>query len=237
MYAALRRRLAAGGHTVGRGDEGGFAPQIAEPETVLDLLVHAITDAGYIPSRARVAIALDPVASEFHDELGYHVAGETLTSTELIDRYEQLMAHFPIWSIEDGLGEDDWHGWSQLTARLGDRVQIVGDDILTTEAATIRRAADDGVANAALVKVNQIGTVSRTLDALQTCRDVGFAAMVSHRSGETPDTFIADLAAASGCGQLKACAPARGERVSKHNRLLQMAASNPALPYGGRSSG
>ena len=232
VYGALRRRLAAGGHTVGLGDEGGFAPQIGEAEKVLDLLVQAITDAGYIPGRAGVAIALDPAASEFHDELGYRVAGETLTSTELIDRYEQLIAHFPIWSIEDGLGEDDWGGWSEMTERLGDRVQIVGDDIFVTDAATIRRAAGDGIANAALIKVNQIGTVSRTLDALQTCRDVGFAAMVSHRSGETCDTFVADLAVASGCGQLKAGAPARGERVAKYNRLLQIAAANPGLPYG-----
>ncbi len=232
VYAALRRRLADAGEAVGLGDEGGFAPQIAEPEQVLDVLVHAIADAGYTPGRQGIAIALDPAASEFHDGAGYHVAGQTINATQLIERYEFIVTHFPVWSIEDGLAEDDWDGWVELTARLGDRVQLVGDDNFVTDAATIRGAAARGVANASLIKVNQTGTVTRTLDALQACRDVGFGAMVSHRSGETTDDFIADLVVSSGCGQLKSGAPARGERVAKYNRLLQIAHESPRLPFG-----
>lgn len=150
----------------------------------------------------------------------------------MISRYEDLVDEFPIWSIEDGLGEGDLDGWKQLTATLGDRIQIVGDDNFVTNPAIITDAIAAGVGNAALIKVNQIGTVTETLQALKICRDAGYAAMISHRSGETDDTFIADLAVASGCGQIKSGAPARGERVAKYNRLIEIADANVRLPYG-----
>jgi len=233
VYAALRGLLTAKGHTTGLGDEGGFAPQLAEPEEVLDLLTTAIDDAGYVAGSAGVAIALDPAASEFRKEDGlYHVAGQKLTSSDMIERYAQITQRFPVWLIEDGLAEDDWDGWAALTARLGGHVQLVGDDIFVTNPAIIAEAIGRGIGNSALIKVNQIGTVTQTLEAMATCRHAGYAQFVSHRSGETTDTFIADLAVSSGCGELKTGAPARGERVAKYNRLLEIAAAQPAMPYG-----
>jgi enolase len=232
VYARLRARLAAAGHATGLGDEGGFAPDLDRPEDVLEILVAAIEDAGYRPGRDGVAIALDPAASEFGSGGRYTVAGQALGSADLIGYYEELIDRFPIWSIEDGLGEDDLAGWQQLTERLGHRIQLVGDDNFVTNPSVIRQAIADGVANAALIKVNQIGTVTETLEAMTVCRQAGYAAMVSHRSGETPDTFIADLAVGSGCGQLKSGAPARGERVAKYNRILEIAAEHEALPLG-----
>jgi enolase 1/2/3 len=233
VYAALRRRLAADGHATGLGDEGGFAPDLAEPEEVLAVIVAAITDAGYTPGRDGVAIALDPAASEFASSDGtYRVAGQVLSSGEMIDRYAAMVDQFPIWSIEDGLGEADHDGWQRLTARLGDRIQLVGDDNFCTNPAIIAAAINDGIANSALIKLNQIGTVTETLEAMAVCQRAGYGQMVSHRSGETPDPFIADLAVATGCGQLKSGAPARGERVAKYNRLLEIAVERPDLPYG-----
>jgi enolase 1/2/3 len=233
VYASLRALLLGKGHATGLGDEGGFAPQIAEPEEVLDLLVTAIGDAGYVAGRDGVAIALDPAASEFRGKDGrYRVAGQALTSAEMIERYAQITDRFPVWLIEDGLAEDDWDGWVALTQRLGDRIELVGDDIFVTSPAIIADAISCGVGNAALIKVNQIGTVTETLAAMATCRDAGYAQFVSHRSGETTDTFIADLAVSAGCGHLKTGAPARGERVAKYNRLLEIAAAVPTMPYG-----
>jgi enolase len=232
VYAALRRRLTDAGQATGLGDEGGFAPDITQPDDVLALLVGAIEDAGYQAGREGVAIALDPAASEFHRDGRYHVAGQALSSDDLIGMYAEMVDRFPIWSLEDGLAEDDWDGWTRLTKALGERVQIVGDDILVTNPTIITDAIAGGIANAALIKVNQIGTVTETLEAMRLCRDVGWAAMVSHRSGETEDSFIADLAVGSGCGQLKSGAPARGERVAKYNRLVEIAAAEPALTYG-----
>jgi enolase len=233
VYGTLRGLLAAKGYATGLGDEGGFAPQISEPEEALELLVTAIADAGYRAGPDGVAIALDPAASEFRDGEGsYRVAGQSLSSAEMIERYAQIVARFPVWLIEDGLAEDDWDGWATLTSRLGDRVQLVGDDIFVTNPAIIAEAIDRGVGNAALIKVNQIGTVTETLEALATCRRGGYAQFVSHRSGETTDTFIADLAVGSGSGELKTGAPARGERVAKYNRLLEIAAAQRGLPYG-----
>ncbi|WP_347353721.1 phosphopyruvate hydratase [Intrasporangium sp.] len=231
VYAVLRARLAAAGHATGLGDEGGFAPDLTRPEEVLDALVDAIVAAGYQPGPEGVAIALDPAASQFHRDGAYHVAGRAMSSAELVDHYAELIDRYPIRSLEDGLAEDDWDGWDRLTERLGDRVQIVGDDIFVTDPEIIADAARRGVGNAALVKVNQIGTVTETLEAFRVCRETGYAAMVSHRSGETLDTFIADLAVGSGCGQLKSGAPARGERVAKYNRLLEIAEQAPDLPY------
>ncbi|MEU6479207.1 phosphopyruvate hydratase [Streptomyces sp. NPDC047017] len=232
VYARLKARLAAAGHATGLGDEGGFAPAVDRPEDVLELLVGAITDAGYTPGPDGVAIALDPAASEFRHEGGYRVAGENLSSDQLIDRYEAIVDRFPVWSIEDGLGEDDWEGWARLTERLGGRTQIMGDDIFVTDPAIITEAIGKKVANSALIKVNQIGTVTETLEAMRICREAGYTQMVSHRSGETEDSFIADLATGTGCGQIKSGAPARGERVAKYNRLIEIAGSAPALPFG-----
>jgi enolase len=235
VYAALRARLQDAGLAVGLGDEGGFAPEIATTEDALDLLVAAIDDAGYTPGRDGVAIALDPAASEFRgpDDRYTLVTGETpLTSTETVERWAELIDRYPIWSLEDGLGEDDTDGWALLTERLGTTVQLVGDDNFVTNPAIITDAITEGIANAALIKLNQIGTVTETLEAMRLCRDAGYGQMVSHRSGETTDTFIADLTVATGCGQLKSGAPARGERVAKYNRLLEIEAELPTAPYG-----
>jgi enolase len=231
IYAALKGLLASKGFATGLGDEGGFAPEIDRPEDVLAVLVDAITTAGYTPGREGVAIALDPAASEFYRDGHYHVAGEALTSDEMIARYAEIAASFPVWSLEDGLAEGDWDGWKRLTARLGDTLQIVGDDLLVTNPAIITEAIAAGAANAALIKLNQIGSVSETLEAMRLCREAGWSQMVSHRSGETEDSFIADLAVATGCGQIKTGAPARGERVAKYNRLIEIEAGE-ALPYG-----
>jgi enolase len=231
IYAALKGLLAGKGFATGLGDEGGFAPEIDRPEDVLAVLVDAITTAGYTPGREGVAIALDPAASEFYRDGHYHVAGEALTSDEMIARYAEIAARFPVWSLEDGLAEGDWDGWKRLTARLGDTLQIVGDDLLVTNPAIITEAIAAGAANAALIKLNQIGSVSETLEAMRLCQQAGWSQMVSHRSGETEDSFIADLAVATGCGQIKTGAPARGERVAKYNRLIEIEAG-AALPYG-----
>ncbi len=231
VYAALRRLLADRGFATGLGDEGGFAPEINRPEDVLALLVEAIETAGYAPGRQGVALALDPAASEFFRDGRYHVAGEALSSAEMITRYEEIAASYPVVSLEDGLAEGDWDGWRDLTVRLGDKIQLVGDDLLVTNPAIITEAITRGAANAALIKLNQIGTVSETLEAMRLCRAAHWAQMVSHRSGETEDTFIADLAVGTGCGQIKTGAPARGERVAKYNRLIEIETGG-ALPYG-----
>jgi len=232
VYGALRTLLIGRGLATGLGDEGGFAPEIARPEEVLALLVQAIVDAGYPIGSAGVGIALDPAASGFYRDGVYRVAGENLSRGDMVACYQQLVDDFPVWSIEDGMDEGDDDGWRMLTDALGERVQLVGDDNFVTDPARIERAAAAGIANAALIKVNQIGTVSETLDALAVCRNVGYSAMISHRSGETEDSFIADLAVGSGCGQIKSGAPARGERVAKYNRLLAIALDRPDLPFG-----
>jgi enolase len=233
VYAALRRELTSRKLSTGLGDEGGFAPEIAQPEDVLGLLVQAIGGAGYKAGAEGVSIALDPAASEFRQPDGrYQVAGDLLTSGEMIDRYAAITQRFPVHLIEDGLGEDDDGGWVRLTARLGGSTELVGDDIFCTNPAIITRAIARGIANASLIKLNQIGTVTETLEAMAICREAGYRQFVSHRSGETEDTFIADLATGTGCGHLKSGAPARGERVAKYNRLLEIAAAQPALGYG-----
>jgi enolase len=231
VYAALKARLTAAGFATGLGDEGGFAPDISRPDDVLDTLVGAITDAGYTPGRDGVAIALDPASSEFYRDGAYHVAGQSLSSSDMVAYYADLVDRFPIWSIEDGLAEGDWDGWVEMTKQLGDQIQIVGDDIFVTNPVIITDAIGRGVANSALIKVNQIGSVTETLAAMTVCRGAGYAAMISHRSGETEDSFIADLAVGSGCGQLKSGAPARGERLAKYNRLLEIADTDPSMTY------
>jgi enolase 1/2/3 len=233
VYAALRRELTSRKLSTGLGDEGGFAPEITQPEDVLGLLVQAIGDAGYQTGAEGVSIALDPASSEFRQPDGrYKVAGDLLTSAEMIDRYAAITQRFPVHLIEDGLGEDDDDGWIALTARLGGGTELVGDDNFCTNPAIITRAIARGIANASLIKLNQIGTVTETLEAMAICRQAGYRQFVSHRSGETEDTFIADLATGTGCGHLKSGAPARGERVAKYNRLLEIAAAQPALRYG-----
>jgi len=231
VYAALRGLLAGKGLATGLGDEGGFAPEISQPEEVLGLLVQAIETAGYEAGRGGVAIALDPASSEFYRDGAYEVGGERLSSDDMIARYEAIVERYPVWLIEDGLAESDWDGWERLTARLGDNVELVGDDILCTNPTIIAAAITRKVGNASLIKVNQIGTVTETLDAMRICREAGWPQFVSHRSGETEDTFIADLAVGSGCGQLKSGAPARGERVAKYNRLIEIEAAQ-SLPFG-----
>jgi enolase len=233
VYAALRRAIADRGLSTGLGDEGGFAPHIATAGEALDLLVEAIGAAGYEAGRDGVAIALDPAASGFREKDGrYRVAGQALSTDELIAFYEDLIGRYPVWSIEDGLGEDDWDGWITITDRLGSRVQLVGDDNFVTNPSIIQTGIDAGMANAALIKLNQIGSVTETLQAIEVCRAASYAQMISHRSGETTDPFIADLAFATGCGQLKSGAPARGERVAKYNRLLEIELAESGAPYG-----
>jgi enolase len=232
VYAALRRGLASRKLSTGLGDEGGFAPEISEPEEVLRLLVKAIDDAGYTAGADGVSIALDLAASEFRQPDGrYRVAGDLLSSGELIDRLAVITRDFPVHLIEDGLGEDDDDGWIALTSRLGRTVELVGDDIFCTNPAIISAAISRGIGNASLIKVNQIGTVTETLEAMSICRRAGYRQFVSHRSGETEDSFIADLAVGTGCGHLKSGAPARGERTAKYNRLLEIAAGTQ-LRYG-----
>jgi len=233
VYAALRRELTSRGLSTGLGDEGGFAPEITEPEQVLRLLVQAISSAGYQPGASGVSIGLDLAASEFRQPDGkYRVSGELLSTGELIERLAAIAAEFPVHLIEDGLGEDDDAGWITLTSRLGGTLELVGDDNFCTNPAIITSAIERGIANASLIKVNQIGTVSETLEAMAVCRRAGYRQFVSHRSGETEDSFIADLAVGTGCGQLKSGAPARGERVAKYNRLIEIEATEPALRYG-----
>jgi enolase len=231
VYGRLRGLLTDRGFATGLGDEGGFAPDLGEQEA-LRLLTQAIETAGYHTGPDGVAIALDPAANGFRHPAGYRVGGQDLTSDDMIDLYAELADQYPIWSIEDGLAEDDADAWVRLTERLGGRLQIVGDDIFVTNPRVIVTAIGRGIGNAALIKVNQIGTVTETLEAMRICRDAGYAQIVSHRSGETTDTFIADLTVGTGCGQLKSGAPARGERVAKYNRLMEIAANQPDLPYG-----
>jgi len=230
VFWALRSILHAAGHSTGQGDEGGFAPSLPSNEAAVEVIVQAIEKAGYRPGD-EVAIALDPATSELVDSGGdgrgpvrYALAreGRTLDSGELVDLWEQWVDRYPIVSIEDGLAEDDWAGWRELTARLGERVQLVGDDLFVTNTERIRRGIDEDAANSVLIKLNQIGTLTETIAAIAMARRAGWSAVVSHRSGETEDTTIADLVVAMGTGQIKAGAPSRSERVAKFNRLLRI---------------
>jgi enolase len=231
IYAVLRNLVSARNLSAGLGDEGGFAPEIPMPEDVLELLVEAIGSAGYSPGHDGVAIALDPAASQFYRGGSYHVAGEVLSSADMIERYAAIADRFPVWLIEDGLAESDWDGWERLTERLGDRLELVGDDIFCTNPALIRQAVSRKVGNSSLIKVNQVGTVTETVEAMRVCREAGYGQFVSHRSGETDDAFIADLAVGTGCGHMKSGAPARGERVAKYNRLIEIE-EDTHLSYG-----
>jgi len=223
VYHALKLVLKGKGLTTGVGDEGGFAPHLASNEDALELIVEAIHQAGYEPG-PDVAIALDPASSEFYKDGSYVLKGEgrSLSSAELARLYEEWTGRYPIVSIEDGMAEDDWDGWKLLTDALGKKTQLVGDDLFVTNVTRLKQGIDRGVANSILIKVNQIGTLTETLDAIELARKAGYSAVISHRSGETEDTTIADLAVATGAGMIKTGAPARSERVAKYNRLLQI---------------
>jgi enolase len=232
VYAALRTLVIERFKTAGVGDEGGFAPDLTTPEQALDLLVDAGDLAGYRPGDD-VTFALDPAANGFFLGEQYEPGDGRVDTIDLVRRYERLIGAYPIRSIEDGLAEIDRPGWRMLAGGLAEWVQIVGDDLLVTDAKRIRAAAREQLATAALIKPNQVGTVTETLAALAAAREAGWGAMLSHRSGETTDTFIADLAVAAGVGQIKSGAPARGERVAKYNRLVEIeATSGRDLPYG-----
>jgi len=222
-YHALHRVLKDRGLATGVGDEGGFAPNVAANEDALDLLMRAIEQAGYAPGRD-VALAIDPASTEFYRDGRYALrGGQDLRPAEgMIDYYADLVGRFPIVSIEDGLAEDDWDGWAALTRRLGARVQLIGDDLYVTNAARIAQGIARSAGNAVLIKLNQVGTLTETLQAIRLTRGHGWNAIISHRSGETEDTTIADLVAGTGAGQIKTGAPARSERVCKYNQLLRI---------------
>jgi enolase len=223
VYHELQRTLRSRGLSTAVGDEGGFAPALDSNEAPLEVLVSAIDAAGYRPGED-LSICLDPAASEFFKDGRYELAGErrSLSSEEMVDYWSTIAGRYPVLSLEDGMAEQDWDGWRRLTERLGSRLQLVGDDIFVTNPAILREGIERGIANSILIKLNQIGTLTETLDTIALARDAGYRAVISHRSGETEDTFIADLVVATGVGQLKTGAPARSERVAKYNQLLRI---------------
>jgi enolase len=221
VYHALKKVLAGNGLATNVGDEGGFAPNLPSDRAALELLSEAVESAGYALGRD-VALALDVAATELHRAGRYELEGRQLTSEEMVDHLAGLVDDFPLVSIEDGLDEADWEGWALLTTRLGNRVQIVGDDVFVTNQDLVQRGIDSGVANAVLIKVNQIGSLSETLHTMELARSHQYGLMVSHRSGETDDSFISHLVVATNAGQIKSGAPARGERTAKYNQLLRI---------------
>ena len=221
IYHQLKSVLQKQGLATGLGDEGGFAPNLESNRAALDLILEAIKAAGYEPGKD-VALALDVAASEFCADGSYTFEGQQKSSAEMVAYYADLVASYPLVSIEDPLDEEDWDGWKQITEELGGKVQLVGDDLFVTNVERLQRGIDGGQANAMLVKVNQIGSLTETLDAVELAHRNGFRNMMSHRSGETEDTTIADLAVATNCGQIKTGAPARSERVAKYNQLLRI---------------
>ncbi|MHB8895244.1 MAG: phosphopyruvate hydratase [Candidatus Geothermincolia bacterium] len=222
-YHVLRDVLEAAGHTICIGDEGGYAPDLPSNEAALALLVEAIIKAGYEPGRD-IYLAMDPAASQFFNDGNYLLKGEkrVMSSGDLIDYYEDIVARYPVISIEDGLAEEDGEAWSELTRRIGDRVQLVGDDLFVTSRDRLRRGIERGAANSVLIKVNQTGTLTETLETVALAKSAGYSSVISHRSGETEDTTISDLAVATGAAQIKAGAPCRGDRISKYNQLLRI---------------
>ena len=233
VYHALKSVLKKGGHATGLGDEGGFAPDLPGTRAALDLIGQAVDAAGFTLGRD-VALALDVAATEFFSSGSYRFEGKTLSAGELSTFWSELVGDYPLVSIEDPLAEDDWDGWVALTSQLGSQVQIVGDDLFVTNPERLEEGITRGAANALLVKVNQSGTLSETLDAVTLAHGSGYRCMMSHRSGETEDTTIADLAVATGCGQIKTGAPARSERVAKYNQLLRIEESlGDAARYAG----
>lgn len=235
-FHALKKILKSRGLSTNVGDEGGFAPQLQKNQEALELLMEAISAAGYRPGRD-LALALDAAASTFYADGRYHIERTTLSESELITLYEEWLDRYPIVSIEDGLAEEDWAGWHELTKRLGKRVQLVGDDIFVTNPALIEKGIREGVANAVLIKLNQIGTLTETLRAVEAAHRGGYRTVISHRSGETEDTFIADFAVGTGAGQIKTGSVSRGERTAKYNQLLRLEEEyqlSLARPFEGR---
>ena len=238
IFRALQRRLSAAGLSVNVGDEGGFAPDLPSAAEALDFVLKSVSDAGYEPGD-QVTIALDAAASEFYRDGRYELAGEglSLTSDEMVAYYEDLCGRYPIVSLEDGMAEDDWDGWARLTRAVGDRIQLVGDDLFVTNAAILERGIEAGVGNAILVKVNQIGTLTETLRAVEIAHKASYAAVMSHRSGETEDTTIADLAVATNCGQIKTGSLSRSDRTAKYNQLIRIEEElDSAARYAGSAS-
>jgi enolase len=238
VFHALKKTLHDAGLATAVGDEGGFAPDLTSNEAALEMLIKGIEAAGYRPGED-VAIALDPATSEIYDEGSYVLEheGRSLSAEEMAAYWADISARYPVLSIEDGMDEEDWDGWKALTDAIGERVQLVGDDLFVTNTERLRRGIESGVANSILVKVNQIGTLTETLDAVRTAQDAGYTAVMSHRSGETEDTTIADLAVATGCGQIKTGAPSRSDRVAKYNQLLRIEEHLGAdAEYPGRSA-
>jgi enolase len=238
VYHTLKALLQSKGLATGLGDEGGFAPELPTNAAALDLISDAIAKAGYTLGKD-IALALDVAATEFYDEASgkYKFEGKELSTDEMIAYYEGLVAKYPLVSIEDPLAEDDWAGWTKITAALGEKVQLVGDDLYVTNPTRLQKGIDEKAGNAILVKVNQIGTLTETLDAVSLAQSKGMKAIISHRSGETEDTFIADLAVATNAGQIKTGAPARSERVAKYNQLLRIEEElMDAAVYAGRNA-
>ena len=221
IYQALKSSLSGRGLSTAVGDEGGFAPVVASNEAAIELVSGAIAEAGYEPGRD-VLLALDVAASEFHGAQGYSFEGQNIRASHLLDLYESWAERYPIYSIEDGLSEDDWSGWAEMTARMGDTVQLVGDDLFVTNVSRVQRGIEEHCANSVLIKPNQIGTLSDTCACVRSAYAGGFTTVMSHRSGETRDSTIADLAVALGTGQIKTGAPCRSERTAKYNRLLRI---------------
>ncbi|HEV3056063.1 MAG TPA: phosphopyruvate hydratase, partial [Solirubrobacteraceae bacterium] len=238
VFHSLKKTLHDRGLSTAVGDEGGFAPDLHSNEEALEMLVAGIKAAGYVPGD-QVAIALDPAMSELYKDGAYVLEheGRTLTADELAGYWAELAGRYPIISLEDGMAEEDWAGWTTLTDRLGNRLQLIGDDLFVTNTSRLKRGIDTGVANSILIKVNQIGTLTETLAAIQMAREAGYTCVMSHRSGETEDVTIADLAVATGCGQIKTGAPSRTDRVAKYNQLLRIEeALGPEAVYPGRSA-
>jgi enolase len=237
VFHALKRTLHERGLASTVGDEGGFAPDLGSNEEALQVLIAGIEAAGYQPG-SEVAIALDPATSELYRDGAYVLEHEhrTLSPEEMAGYWQQIAARYPVLSIEDGMAEEDWDGWAQLTRLLGEKVQLVGDDLFVTNTKRLSRGIELGVANSILIKVNQIGTLSETLDAIKMAQEAGYTAVMSHRSGETEDVTIADLAVATGCGQIKTGAPSRSDRVAKYNQLLRIEEQlGPDAEFPGRS--
>ena len=221
VFAHLKTILKKSGYATNVGDEGGFAPNINTARDALDTIIAAIRSAGYVPG-TDIVFALDVAASEFYKGDAYEFEGQKLSSADMIVFYENLISDYPIISIEDGLAEDDWDGWREMTIRLGDRVQLVGDDLFVTNPERLKRGIDNGIANAILIKPNQIGTLTETLDTIKMAQDAGYGVIISHRSGETEDTTIADLAVATNAGQIKTGSMSRTDRTAKYNQLLRI---------------
>ena len=231
-YHVLKKTINSRGYSTAVGDEGGFAPDLKSNSEAIDLILEAVERAGYAPGKD-ISIAIDAAASEFLRDGKYHFASENkiFSPEEMVSYYEGLCEKYPILSIEDGMGEDDWTGWALMTARLDKKIQIVGDDLFVTNPEKLRRGIEEGIANAILIKLNQIGTLSETLNVIALAKRYGYGTVISHRSGETDDSFISDLAVGTGAGQIKTGAPARIDRVAKYNQLLRIAEDLERAPY------